>query len=276
MMKWIEISSFVVVIAVGIFFTIGCGESPTDNEPDPEPTTLGQVQGTVVDATTGAPIEGATVTVGGIYTDTASDGAYLLSHVPSGAGVAAQAVAAGYVTLALTIAVQADAIVNQDFQLVPETGADIYRFVLTWSLEPRDLDSHLWTDPAGGYSYHVYYGYRGTLDALPFAQLDLDDTNGSGPETITIGPHYDDPHPGDYIYAVHEYAGDGTLAVSEAVVRVYASDVLVQTLHVPTGTCSDGWYWYVGRINVDSGQWTPVNTLQATPPVAYARDEAGK
>ena len=79
----------------------------------------------------------------------------------------------------------------------PPSGA--VRVTLSWGAEPDDLDSHL-TGPNGqGGRYHLYYG----TDYIETDTLDVDDTDGFGPETITFYPTRRD---GMYRYSVHNYA----------------------------------------------------------------------
>jgi hypothetical protein len=266
----------VLIAAAAALAAGGCSTSSPSGSENVLPLTCDLLSGRVLDATTGEGIEGAEVVVGGEECTTNADGGYAIVDLPAGSDVSAQASAYGYVTLALAVDVEEGDAQTLNFELVPTTGADDYRFVLTWGADPSDLDSHMWTELPGGSDYHVYFASRGTLDGPPYAQLDLDDVTGYGPETITVAPDYEASHPSVYTYAVYEYAGDGTLATSGAVVRVYASDALVQTLNVPTGSCGDHWYWYVGHLNVDTGIWTPVNTLSSTPPVASRDEDATK
>ena len=74
---------------------------------------------------------------------------------------------------------------------VPPAG---FRVTLTWDTPETDVD--LWTtDPSGE---RCYYGNDDTAMGL---SLDFDDTNGFGPENITIGQ----PPVGDYLVQVHYY-----------------------------------------------------------------------
>ncbi len=143
-----------------------------------------------------------------------------------------------------------------------------YSFVLTWGEDPRDLDAHLWVPTSETGHTHVYYGNHGSLTAPPYAELGDDDMYSYGPETITLLPSYS----GDYEYAVKEYTGSGTLATSEAVVKVYVGQQLIQTLHVPTGSCEDGWWWHVVRLDAQGGQLEIINELHSYAPVSTGRD----
>jgi hypothetical protein len=147
-------------------------------------------------------------------------------------------------------------------------GPDQYRIVLRWGEEPRDLDAHLWL-PAGENQDHVYYDNPGNRGASPFATFDGDDTNGFGPETMSIFQLY----AGTYTYAVNLVQGEGTLGTSSATVEVYegsAPDDPIQTYSVPA---SDDWeeeggdivWWKVFELDGATGQFTAVNAPSANP-----------
>jgi hypothetical protein len=99
-------------------------------------------------------------------------------------------------------------------------GRDV-RIVLNWGSQPdqvKDADSHL-ACACGAAERHVFYRSRTHQAADHKAELDVDDTDWGGPETITIS----DPVKGSYLYWVHDYSGSGPPAVlgaSELVVRV--------------------------------------------------------
>lgn len=129
---------------------------------------------------------------------------------------------------------------------------DGMRVVLNWGAKPADLDSHI-VYPDN----HVYFMQMRGADA----KLDVDDTNGFGPETITI----DRKHVGQrYVYAVHDFT-DGSnpntrnLANSGAKVFVYVGQTLIRTYYVPTtGT---GNLWTVFAVTED-GEFQDFNTLK--------------
>jgi hypothetical protein len=93
------------------------------------------------------------------------------------------------------------------------------RLILNWGSDRsqvRDADAHLacpCTDPVA----HVYFGEREHAGDGHRAELDVDDIDWGGPETITLA----DPAPGTYVYWVHDYSGPpARLAASDVVVRV--------------------------------------------------------
>lgn len=131
-------------------------------------------------------------------------------------------------------------------------GDDV-RFRLTWGETPEDLDAHLWTPI--DFSYHIYYGYSGNQDTDPYATLDRDDTDGFGPETITLFQRY---AAGTYEYAVYNYTGTGTFAEAGAQVEFYNAQGRIATIPAPEGT---GLWWHVFSIDGATGRVTEVNEL---------------
>ncbi len=166
----------------------------------------------------------------------------------------------GFVVDSHTVNVPASGSATQTFALTQGLASGQTRIVLTWGNDPRDLDSHLWV-PTPGQATEIYYQSRGNLTGPPYANLDVDDTNGLGPETVTIGRL----QPGQYVYAVHLYAGDGTLPTSGARVVVYQGNSVVQTFTAPSGS---GRWWYVFTMDGTSGAISPVNQIANSPPSA--------
>ncbi len=228
----------------------------------------GEVFGYIVDAMTGIHIEGAAVSVNGESTTSDTLGHYIVDMVNPGV-VSVVASQAGYVTLTTAVEVPEGESVRRDCALITSTTGDEYRIVLSWDADPEDLDSHLWVPIGGGNYYHVYYSDEGSVTEEPFAELDNDETDGYGPETITAYPEYS----GIYTYAVYDYYGDGTLATSGAILRIYQGNALLHTLLVPNQQCESGWWWYVCDFNAETGQFTIVNTLQESDPLPTLRVE---
>lgn len=122
------------------------------------------------------------------------------------------------------------------------------RFVLTWGSRPRDLDS--WLRTPGGCL--VKYNRRRCTTHGGLAQLDKDDTNGHGPETVTIHRR---ARSGTYTYIVHQYSGDGNMPRSPAVVRVY-SGRRVYVFRAGRHGSFRGRHWCVARVDARTGRVT--------------------
>ncbi|MFN8549045.1 MAG: choice-of-anchor D domain-containing protein [Candidatus Eisenbacteria bacterium] len=136
---------------------------------------------------------------------------------------------------------------------------------LLWGATPTDLDLHLWTPLADGIRYHVFYGAPGESGELPFATLDQDDQDGFGPEQITI--HQTWPENGEYAIAVDHFVGDGSLAQSQALLRVTSGDGAVRDFLVPTNDDRPNLWWDFARLDRTTGCLTIVNSLRSDPPV---------
>ena len=131
------------------------------------------------------------------------------------------------------------------------TNLDGMRVVLSWGEKPFDLDSHL-IFPGG----HIYFDSKeGT-----YANLDVDDTDSYGPETVTISKkHFGE----SYIYAVQDYSNKGLpnsnyLSASKAKVFVYVGSSLVRSYSVPAG--KRGNIWTVFKLN-PNGEFEDINSV---------------
>lgn len=240
--------------------SVTAGQTTTrDFSLTPVPTT-GAISGTVRDATNANPIAGATVTLdGGATRTTLADGSYSFANVAAGSHTLSAA-RNGYVSDEKPASVTAGETTTVDFSLSPVQAPDQYRIVLEWGSQPSDLDAHLWLP--SGTPYHVYYDRKGSTNNCPNARLDIDDTTGGGPETVTIV----DPFDGSYRYAVHKYAGsNASLTSSQAVVKLYKGDALVQTFNVPSGGPNGHNWWHVFDLDGATGAVTTANQLLAGP-----------
>jgi hypothetical protein len=195
---------------------------------------LGNISGTVIDALTTSSIPGATVTILNTsipLTTTDSSGDYSFSDVPVG-DYDVEASATGYVDNTISLTVQENQTVTGDIVLTPTVASGEMRIVLTWGTT-GDLDSHL-LNPS---SQHLYFGHMIIDDAT----LDVDNTYGYGPETVTITALND----GTYTYAVHDWGleGGSTITTCDAVVKLYDSNGLVNTYTPPAVVSpSDAWW----------------------------------
>lgn len=128
------------------------------------------------------------------------------------------------------------------------------RIVLNWGKSPSDLDSHL--------SYknqHIYWDKKQGLSA----NLDVDDTDSYGPETVTIEKRLENQY---YVYSVHDFSDRESpdtrnLANSQAKVMVYAGESLIRSYYVPTGKAGN--LWTVFRISPE-GEIQDINQISGT------------
>ena len=228
-----------------IQITTALNGDPASIEPIPlVPTSAakGAISGVVRDARTGLPIAGASLA---LFDNIASaplspgtaDGAGLYTFSNLNAGTyRVSATASGYELVdRIGIAVGNNGVTGGQDVVLPPTGSNDIRIVLTWGADPSDLDSHL-TGPNGANRFHVYYASRGSFTSAPFAGLDLDDLTSYGPETISITQM----SPGNYRYSVHDFtnrnsASSTALGNSGAVVRVYGAGGQYFAAAVPQG-----------------------------------------
>ncbi len=131
-------------------------------------------------------------------------------------------------------------------------GLDSMRVVLGWGSSPTDLDSHM-VYPGNHISFNHKLGDNGNLD--------VDDTDSFGPETITL-TRRENGKP--YIYAVHDFSDKhepetNNLSRSDAKVFVYIGDSLVRTYYVPKD--QSGNLWTVFKIN-ENGAIEDINSIK--------------
>lgn len=149
------------------------------------------------------------------------------------------------------VSVKSESGAYETMVLTPVLDENEYRIILTWDADPRDLDSHLtYYDSTGAQKMHVYFSNRtGYINGVNVAQLDVDDTSGYGPETITMTLNAENLQNGEFFrYSVHKYSGNNTLATSNAIVRLYSGNSLIDTYSVPSYFSDDKNVWQVFKI----------------------------
>jgi hypothetical protein len=123
---------------------------------------------------------------------------------------------------------------------------ELARIILHWTGNPRDLDAHLLISPSPNTAHHVYFGQKRVLpNNTLLGELDVDSTQSGGYETITLK----NGSQGLYQYAVHHYAGEGTISTSGAVVELVMANCKKKVYTVPPG-CNKKW-WHVFDIKTD-------------------------
>lgn len=221
--------------------------------------------GIISDASTGDPIQGATVYAEGYSVSTTTDatGSYTLSNAPAGERVYLKAVASGFEEGTLIKSgISGQTTSNANFSLLPNGfGDNKIVIILSWAAAPPDLDSHLFVgNGAQTLIDHTAKGDNdGVLDSAPFAGLDVDDTDGEGPETMVIRfVNGSTDYSGTYRYYIHDFQNTGNLPSSEAVVTIYIDGTFTESFDIPSGTNEN--FWHVFDMD-QNGQITSVNTL---------------
>lgn len=190
---------------------------------------------------------------------TDSEGNYQ-TELPGG-NYTAEVSGEGYISTSFNIlAVGGKTLENQNATISPaEVIGDNLRVVLTWGELPEDLDSHLTGPTDDGSRFHVYYSNQEYEDNTTDVNLDVDDTDSYGPETVTV---INGINNGTYTYAVHNYSyydseNNLDLSGSNATVRIYSENTLISTYNVPIQ--KDGNVWRV--FEVRNGVIVPINKM---------------
>jgi hypothetical protein len=233
----------------------------------------GTIGGRVIDAQTGFGLPGVSVRlVAGLdpagseevaSTTTNESGVYEFASMRPGSYTAI-ASKEGFISQWIYLAVVGGIIrTNFDITLSRPLGEG-YRFVLTWGETPGDLDSHLLTPSIEDSIYEVRWNNRGSLESPPYANLDVDDRDAYGPETITISTNFE----GTYSYAVYQWSTDGSLPESQARVVLYSGDQVLRQWTVPSS--GTGHWWHVCNLNAVTAAIQNVNSLQENPPAGMS------
>lgn len=121
---------------------------------------------------------------------------------------------------------------NVNAALSPNLASGQVRIVLTWTAQKtgavRDLDSFL-LEPGAATNNPVFWNHK----TGSYANLDIDQTNWLGPETMTIT----NPAAGTFTYYVVNYSDPSTpsaMGNSNSVVTVYDSSGLLKQYNIPS------------------------------------------
>ena len=238
----------------------------------------GELCGTIIDAVSGDGISGVSYTVrkgwsnpdGEIVASGIFDSSSYSLTLPAG-HYTIQAEREDYLSNSVNAVVSADTSNLADIVLSPiksdiEVVGDSLRIVLSWGEHPEDLDSHLFgpvESEDSDVEFHIFYASRDHIEYtgeewVTLANLDLDDTDSYGPETVTV---YSLEDSGIYSYYVHDFTNldsyDSTaMSNSLAKVQVFYGDTS-QTFNIPTG--EGGTVWHVFDYDAATGKLKPVN-----------------
>ena len=267
----------------------------------PPPQTHGSVSGTVTDAL-GQPLAGVTVRLlsGSTVIATTTniqDGTYSITG-PPGTGYTVEFSKTGFITSTVSNITIIDNTTtgNVNMALSPTLQEGQTRIVLTWGVNPADLDSHL-TGPIPNSSqrFHIYYN----ADCYPSDTCTLDNAGNTipGPNTDAVLDHDTTEHGPDvilepetttivqqfsgvYRFSVRDFTngGEGTtstaLSNSGAQVNVYQGNSLVATFNVNVPPNRAGDLWTVFELNGNT--ITPINTMTFVSDETTIQSASGK
>lgn len=236
----------------------------------------GSLEGYIIDAQTGEPIEFAEVCVLENCYYTEGDGWYEFPVLRPGEHLV-EASADNYFSASQPVLINSLEPSALNVALSPDIAAGM-RIVLTWEETIRfhdpisnewidnDMDAYAWVPYDSGYR-QIYWGDKGDCNGIPYACLERDWKLGFGPETVLFTSFY----PATYYFAVNYYADFNdphdvvpTITQSQAQVEVYDSSGLVASLQVPT--TGEGTWWHVFEMDGESGVITATNTIAHGPP----------
>lgn len=230
----------------------------------------GNISGTIQDAFDGQGIpdaqiqirEGMNAQQGNVIATVTSDnsGNYVITNIPGGNYTIEVSKAGYYTSFVSVVCVGGQTTPNQNVSLSPSIADHEIRIILDWGANPLDLDAHLTGPiPQSTNRFHIFYHEQSFYyNNILYAALDHDVADGYGPETITIYQQT----AGTYRYSVHDHSNmfsdtSSELSASNARVRVYYGDQLINTFNVPGNT--PGTLWTV--FELDGQDITPINEM---------------
>lgn len=216
-------------------------------------TNLARIPGATLRFRSGSGATSGTV----VGTTTSDSSGNFTIGLPAGT-YTAEVSASGFVTAYVTM-VSSSTGGSHVVSLSPLQSEGDIRAVLTWGTDPRDLDTHL-EGTHNGAAVNVYYGSKTFSNIIT---LDVDNTSGGGPETLSIS--WDGSNQ-NYVYWIQDYTNKSNttstaMSNSGATVSVYQSNRLVATVSIPTGQA--GTRWNVFTVSA-SGQISVINQVVAS------------
>lgn len=197
----------------------------------------GRMTGVVLNAVTGDGVPGASLTfepMNGKGTRNATlannNGVFSIDLKPGKYEISVQA--EGFITDEFTCEIEdGKTYSGEQFVISPELATGTARIVLEWNSQPHDLDSYLTGRTDSGYNVDVNYGsMTSTGGGNTLATLDVDDTDGYGPETTTIHDLN-----GVFKFTVKDFLRTGTMSQYGATVKIYLPGQEPVTITLDTG-----------------------------------------
>lgn len=154
-----------------------------------------------------------------------------------------------YIPLDTKLRIEAGTVINKRMVMSKKLPPGKVRFVLQWDDEPKDLDLHLI-----GEDFHISYHDMKSADNK--ANLDTDEMEGYGPETITLERI---KHNETYSIVVDNFSGDNNFTGNETL-TVYQGNKTLQTLQLRKGN-----HRAVHAIDIDNRQFITKNRPTGRP-----------
>jgi len=197
-------------------------------------------------AVNGKPIQGGTVDIEktGEY-NTDEEGKVIFPAPGEDGFLTVNFHANGYVPTDFQIEIMAGTLFFNRISISPVLDIKFLRVVVDWDKEPRDLDAHFVKNGSDG--YHISFRNMRVL-ADGTGMLDIDATQGYGPETITVKEVSTNS---TYQFFVHDYSNQSNpkskgLSDSKATVKVYGDGRLLKVIQVPRK--KEGTVWKVFEV----------------------------
>lgn len=206
-------------------------------------------------ALTGDPIVGANVSIQNMDNLKTDEEGKVRFPIPEEDGIVlVHFECAKFITSDFKAEVIAGTLFFNRFSVSPVLDLKDVRIVLDWDQSPADLDAHFMKENG----YHISFRHTKVLSDGR-GELDRDDMDGFGPETITVR---DIDDLATYDFMVHDYSNktnesSSFLSRSKANVKVYGEGRLLYVFQVPQG--SKGTKWSVFQIK--EGQFIETNLI---------------
>jgi hypothetical protein len=189
------------------------------------------------DAKTGNPVSDASITIGN-SPEYSSDllGRVIFDRLPNG-NHTFKFSKDGYVSADYEINIKKGSIYFNRFSVCPISENGVTRIILDWDKAPADLDLRLVRENY----YHVSYLITKVGDGS--AQLDRDDKNGYGPETITLSKIDKKAIYSCYVLDFTNQASNNSRIFmnSKAQIRIYSNNKLTHTVPISKSIKNNKW-----------------------------------
>jgi len=205
-------------------------------------------------ALNGEAVEGASISIPGIGDFTSDLSGKVQFPIVKDGKYAFRFIKNGFISATYSFEAVAGTIFFNRFIVSPQMELGYMRLVLVWESKPADLDLHFVKE---GF-YHISYRNQVRSDDGTVV-LDRDDTDGYGPETVTLKQ----PDSGaDYTCFVHDYTNKAStsskqLSASKAQVFVYNNNELIHLYTVTPDISGNTWAVF----QIKSGQIRDLNVM---------------